>query len=46
MRAGHLVQIGAPSDLLRAPADAGIAALFDTPRRQARILEERLGDLA
>ena len=46
MRAGRLVQIGAPADLLRAPADAGIAALFDTPRRQTRILEERLGDLA
>jgi len=46
MRGGRLVQIGSPADLLRAPADAGVAALFDTPRRQVRVLDTRLGGLA
>ena len=43
MREGRLVQVGTPADLLRAPADAGVAELFDTPRRQARVLDTRLG---
>jgi osmoprotectant transport system ATP-binding protein len=46
MRDGRLVQIGAPIDLLRAPADTGVAELFDTPRRHARVLETRLGSPA
>jgi osmoprotectant transport system ATP-binding protein len=46
MRGGRLVQVGSPADLLRSPADAGVAALFDTPRRQVRVLDTRLGGLA
>jgi osmoprotectant transport system ATP-binding protein len=46
MLEGRLVQFGTPADLLRAPADPCVAALFDTPRRQARILDGRLGGLA
>jgi osmoprotectant transport system ATP-binding protein len=46
MRGGRLVQVGSPADLLRDPADAGVAALFDTPRRQVRVLDMRLGGRA
>jgi osmoprotectant transport system ATP-binding protein len=46
MREGRLVQVGSPADLLRSPADDGVAALFDTPRRQVRVLDTRLGGLA
>jgi osmoprotectant transport system ATP-binding protein len=46
MRGGRLVQVGSPADLLRDPADAGVAALFDTPRRQVRVLDTRLGGFA
>jgi osmoprotectant transport system ATP-binding protein len=46
MRGGRLVQVGSPADLLRAPADDEVAALFDTPRRQVRALDTRLGGLA
>jgi len=46
MRGGRLVQVGSPADLLQAPADAGVAALFDTPHRQVRVLDRRLGGLA
>jgi osmoprotectant transport system ATP-binding protein len=38
MRAGRLVQIGTPRQLIDAPADDEIARLLDTPRRQAREL--------
>ena len=37
--AGRLLQVGTPSELLRAPADAVVAELLDTPRRQVRALE-------
>jgi osmoprotectant transport system ATP-binding protein len=44
MNAGRLVQIGTPAELLRAPADDHVALLLATPRRQARRLDELLGD--
>jgi osmoprotectant transport system ATP-binding protein len=43
MREGRLVQVGAPEELLRAPADPLVAELLDSPRRQARLLEGLLG---
>ncbi len=43
MRAGRLVQIGTPAELARAPVDDDVARLLDTPRRQARLVAERLG---
>jgi osmoprotectant transport system ATP-binding protein len=46
MRAGRLVQLGAPAELARAPADDEVARLVDTPRRHARRVAERLGDPA
>jgi osmoprotectant transport system ATP-binding protein len=46
MRAGRLVQIGAPAELASAPADDEVARLVDTPRRHARRVAERLGDPA
>jgi osmoprotectant transport system ATP-binding protein len=42
MRAGRLVQLGRPEELARAPADDEVARLVDTPRRQARLVAERL----
>jgi osmoprotectant transport system ATP-binding protein len=39
MRAGRLVQIDAPARLLRAPADAWVAELLATPRRQNAAFE-------
>jgi osmoprotectant transport system ATP-binding protein len=42
MRAGRLVQLGRPEELARAPADDDVARLLDTPRRQARLVAERL----
>jgi putative ABC transport system ATP-binding protein len=39
---GRLVQFGAPRELLSAPASDYVERLFDTPRRQARILDETL----
>jgi osmoprotectant transport system ATP-binding protein len=44
MRAGRLVQVGPPAELMRAPADGEVARLLETPRRQARVVAERLGD--
>jgi osmoprotectant transport system ATP-binding protein len=44
LREGVLVQIGAPAELLAHPVDAGVAELMATPRRQARMLDELLGD--
>jgi osmoprotectant transport system ATP-binding protein len=43
IRAGALVQIGTPHELLASPADEGIAELMATPRRQARAVDELLG---
>jgi osmoprotectant transport system ATP-binding protein len=40
--AGRLVQLGTPSELLRAPANAAVAQLMETPRRQAEQLEALL----
>lgn len=42
MRAGKLVQIGTPRDVLANPADDGVAELMATPRRQAQLVEEFL----
>jgi osmoprotectant transport system ATP-binding protein len=35
---GHLLQVGAPEELLRRPAHAAVAELLATPRRQAEAL--------
>lgn len=43
LRAGKLVQIGTPEQLLKAPADDYVEQLLDTPRRQARALARVLG---
>jgi osmoprotectant transport system ATP-binding protein len=43
LRAGALVQIGAPGELLSHPADEGVAELMATPMRQARIVDDLLG---
>jgi hypothetical protein len=37
------VQVGTPSELLRAPADERVAELLRTPRRQAEALDALLG---
>ncbi len=42
MRAGQLVQVGAPSELLSHPADESVAELMATPRRQARVVDDFL----
>jgi len=42
MRDGRLVQIGTPAELARAPADEHVARMLDTPRRQARLVADRL----
>ncbi len=42
MREGRLVQLGTPAELARSPADEGVARLLDTPRRQARLVADRL----
>ena len=38
MQAGHLVQVASPRELVAHPADAFVAELMETPRRQARAL--------
>ncbi len=43
MRRGRLVQIGTPKELLRQPADGGVAELMETPRRQAETVDRLLG---
>jgi osmoprotectant transport system ATP-binding protein len=43
LRAGALVQLGTPAELLASPADSGVAELMATPRRQARIVDELIG---
>ncbi|MEZ4282709.1 MAG: ATP-binding cassette domain-containing protein [Myxococcota bacterium] len=42
LQGGALVQVGTPSELLRAPADTYVEQLLATPRRQARALEAAL----
>jgi osmoprotectant transport system ATP-binding protein len=42
LQAGRLVQVGTAGELLRAPADAAVARLLETPRRQAEQLEALL----
>ncbi len=42
MRAGRLVQLGRPEELLRAPADEHVARLVETPLRQARHVRDLL----
>lgn len=43
MRAGCLVQIGAPEELMRHPADDLVRQMMDTPRRQARAMDALVG---
>ena len=43
MDAGRIVQLGTPRELLTAPADARVAALLETPRRQSARVDELLG---
>jgi osmoprotectant transport system ATP-binding protein len=43
MDAGRIVQLGTPRELLAAPADARVAALLETPRRQSARVDELLG---
>ncbi len=40
---GRLLQVGTPDELLRRPADATVAELLATPRRQAEALARALG---
>jgi len=42
MRDGRLVQVGAPRELMRDPADEHVARLLETPRRQARVVDSLL----
>ena len=42
MNHGRLVQVGRPEQLLDAPADAYVAELMDTPRRQAQVIDRFL----
>ncbi len=42
LREGRLVQLGAPTDLLRRPADAYVAELMAAPRRQAEAVDALL----
>jgi osmoprotectant transport system ATP-binding protein len=43
MDAGRIVQVGTPRELVAAPADARVAALLATPRRQSARVDELLG---
>jgi len=43
LRAGKLLQVGTANELLRSPADADVAGLMATPRRQAQALAGKLG---
>ncbi len=42
MRAGRIVQVGTPRELLAAPADAYVAELVAAPRRQSEAVERLL----
>lgn len=46
LRAGRLVQVGRPRELISAPADPEVAALVATPRRQAARVAELLAGSA
>ncbi len=39
MQDGRLMQAGAPGEIIAAPASAYVAALIETPRREAAALE-------
>jgi osmoprotectant transport system ATP-binding protein len=39
MRAGRLLRVGTPRELLSDPGDAYVAELLDAPRRNAELLE-------
>lgn len=41
---GRLLQVGTPKELLRHPANETVAALMETPRRQADKLEQLIGE--
>src|SRR3990172_4619576 len=43
MQAGRLLQVGTPSELLRAPADDYVRQLMGTPLRQAQAVEALVG---
>jgi osmoprotectant transport system ATP-binding protein len=43
---GRLAQVGTPTELLNAPADATVAELMATPRRQAAIVDRFLAAAA
>jgi osmoprotectant transport system ATP-binding protein len=43
MQAGRLVQLGTPRELVLQPADEYVERLMDTPRRQARAVDDLLG---
>ena len=43
LQAGRLLQVGTPDELLARPADAVVAELLETPRRQAEALARVLG---
>ena len=43
LEAGRLLQVGTPDELLARPADAVVAELLETPRRQAEALARVLG---
>ena len=42
MRAGRLVQVGTPAELMRSPADDYVRQLVDTPCRDARVVDSLL----
>jgi osmoprotectant transport system ATP-binding protein len=44
MNGGRLLQLGTPHQLLTKPADPFVAALMETPRRQAKEVESLAGD--
>ena len=39
MRAGRLVQLGTPRELVQRPADGYVSELIQTPRRQAAVFD-------
>ncbi|MDG2039300.1 MAG: ATP-binding cassette domain-containing protein [Ilumatobacter sp.] len=43
---GRLVQIGTPRTLMREPADDSVRKLLDTPRREARLVDDLLSEQA
>jgi osmoprotectant transport system ATP-binding protein len=43
---GRLVQVGTPRTLMREPADDSVRKLLDTPRREARLVDDLLSEQA